>query len=345
MRMLNLAAILMLTAVSSQAAENSLLIFKGLCDGSAAIALSAQEVVVAGDDDNILRVFPITGGDSPSRTVDLTAVLGNKEADLEAVALFDDMLVWVGSHGRNTDGERREAREVMMAISKSSVMAGQLNAVELSRSPARLRDGLLAYAQREGNQVLGLVKALGTDKSDKNITPEAGGINIEAFAYNPNTSLAYLGFRNPRPGGKALLLPLLNLGAVLENKAPNFGSPVLLDLGGRGLRDMAYQAAQQTLLLLAGTSGPGENFTLFRWDGGVPIKIQDVTSIHPEAIVPLPNSSDILLLSDDGDMQASTMQADCKNGEFRDGSCTCKNIRNSRTSVLRQFRGVRLTVH
>src|SRR5436190_1450267 len=72
----------------------------------------------------------------------------------------------------------------------------------------------------------------------KKAPKEEGGLNIESLCAVGET--LYIGFRNPIPNGKALIVPLVNPSAVVdEGKPAQLGKPILIDLGGLGLRDMA----------------------------------------------------------------------------------------------------------
>jgi hypothetical protein len=60
--------------------------------------------------------------------------------------------------------------------------------------------------------------------------------NISPLAATPDEKLL-IGFRNPIPGGRALLLPLQNpIEVVREWKPVQFGTPIELDLKGLGIR-------------------------------------------------------------------------------------------------------------
>ena len=63
-------------------------------------------------------------------------------------------------------------------------------------------------------------------------------MNIEGLAATADGKLR-IGFRNPRPGGEALVIPLLNPAPVVDSgAAPVFGELARLDLAGRGIRRM-----------------------------------------------------------------------------------------------------------
>src|SRR6185436_16331903 len=67
----------------------------------------------------------------------------------------------------------------------------------------------------------------------------AGALNIEALCSTPGQHLL-IGFRNPIPERRALIVPLLNPNELIEGKRARFGEPILLDLGGLGIRDLGY---------------------------------------------------------------------------------------------------------
>jgi hypothetical protein len=113
-----------------------------------------------------------------------------------------------------------------------------------------------------------------------------------------------MGFRNPIPGGKALLIPMLNPDEVIERKPARFGDAILLDLGGLGIRDMAYLDGQY--LIIAGhPDGLGHSHLYFwRGDSAKPVRIEvrHFKEYNPEAIIVYPEKGfeKIQVLSDDG---------------------------------------------
>src|SRR5687768_12770455 len=86
-------------------------VFQGACDASGAVPLSDRRVVVADDEDNILRVYDAHVGGAPLSKTDLSASLGlplkgkkkrrAPELDLEAATRIGDRAYWLTSHGRN----------------------------------------------------------------------------------------------------------------------------------------------------------------------------------------------------------------------------------------------------
>src|SRR5208337_2251271 len=75
-------------------------------------------------------------------------------------------------------------------------------------------------------------------------------------------------------------------------------------LGGLGIRDIAW--FKETYIIIAGSSGGGGPFRLYRWAGGTArpehIKVARLNDYHPEAIIIYPQKglSEIQILSDDG---------------------------------------------
>ena len=148
--------------------------------------------------------------------------------------------------------------------------------------------------------------------TDANLAPMANGANIEGLAWAPTTARPnqlLIGFRNPPQGGAAIVVSLLNAAEVLTGATARFGEATLLDLGGLGIRAMAWSPLHAAVLLIAGpqtdAAGP---FRLFKWSGAAadpPVAVQDITGVPsasaPEAIVVYPNTRDVQILFDQGD--------------------------------------------
>jgi hypothetical protein len=144
------------------------------------------------------------------------------------------------------------------------------------------------------------------------LPPEGhAGLNIEGLAeYNGGL---LLGLRNPlQAGGKAPLIPLLNPAAVLTaGAAPSFGSPILLDLGGRGVRSI--ERVKNGYAIVAGPVADTGTFSLYRWSGvatdpAKPSTLVPPADLVPEAAIYLAATGHLMLLSDDGSINK---QATC----------------------------------
>ena len=126
--------------------------------------------------------------------------------------------------------------------------------------------------------------------------------------------------RNPTNGGQALLFPIENAEDLLKtgNASAALGPVRELDLGGRGIRDIAWSPAHQEYLIIGGQANdedPGPGVRRLPVDRPGSAKPQPVSAFddfkqiphfHPEAIVPLRDtatgqySKEVLLVSDDG---------------------------------------------
>jgi len=130
-----------------------------------------------------------------------------------------------------------------------------------------------------------------------------GALNIEGLSGTPDGHLL-IGFRNPIPDGKALLVPMLNPDQVIHGRPAKLGDPILLDLGDLGIRDLAYWDGKY--LIIAGPyDGKGQSY-VSEWSGGTArprrVKHAHLKNLNPEAIIFYPDKGweQIQLLSDDG---------------------------------------------
>jgi len=90
---------------------------------------------------------------------------------------------------------------------------------------------------------------------------------------------------------------------MIAGRSARLGNPMLLDLGGQGVRDMAFWHGQY--LIIAGASGPQAGSKLYFWKGpgSEPELMRDSSfaEFNPEAAIVYPdNPRSFQLLSDDG---------------------------------------------
>jgi hypothetical protein len=284
--------------------------YRGTCDGSGAIALDAQHFLDINDENQGARVFRRGADATPVRELDLSAALGlttTDEGDLEDVARIGDRLYVIASHGRNTSGQIRPARYRFGAVTVSGTAA------TLALAPAGSTTTLLQAMLVAGNwdtpdtAVIAALEAsskLG-DQSDANLAPEVAGTNIEGLAARGNELL--IGFRNPRPNARAIVVRFTNPAAVVAGQTPRFGGAATLDLGGLGIRGMAWSEAHGAVLVLAGPHNTGGPFRIYKWSGVLgeaPAMAATITApaaSAPEAIVPYPGTKDVQVVFDQGD--------------------------------------------
>ena len=280
-------------------------LFEGAVDGSAAADVGDGFFVGATDEDNELRLYDVKGGPSPKKLdVGVEAAVKSalgvekiKECDLEGAAKIGDLIFWIGSHGRNSEGKEKKERQVLFATKLSG--SGKEAKLEIAgKVYAKLLDDLVndpALAPFD------LAKAATLAPKDE------GALNIESLAADGDK--LWIGFRNPINKAKeALLVPLLNpTEAIREGARAKLGDPAALKLGGLGVRDMV--AWNDGFLIIAGDFvdrfEPGAKPSrLFSWKPGTDPKEIDVDfgDLNPEAIVIMGqgDKARILILSDDG---------------------------------------------
>lgn len=318
MRLMGL--VLSVTPVVAGAGVSTQTWYYGMCDASAAVALNNDLFAVANDEDNSIRVYRTREAGLPVRSFNLSLFLDvegkRPETDLEGAAWLGDRIFWITSHGRNHEGKYRRNRHYIFATTWNEA-AMQLVPVgqpyqhllrDMTRDP-RLKPFKLAAASR--------------------LAPKLqGALNIEGLCGTPDNHLL-IGFRNPLPQGRALIVPLLNPNELLAGKLAQFGAPLLLDLGGLGIRDLGYWHGKY--LIVAGPYDAHTNARLFQWSGGKaqpePIRQLDLNGFNAEAVIVYPGQrGSFQLLSDDGTVEI-------------DGLC-CKMLPDSQ---LKRFRSVWVT--
>jgi hypothetical protein len=142
-----------------------------------------------------------------------------------------------------------------------------------------------------------------------------GGLNIEALELDGDPQRLLIGFRSPLLERRALIARVDNLAAMFEANAPPAVSPALiaLDLGGDGLRAMAWLPALDGYLLVSGPVGRTPvAFRLWFWNGraDAPARAVSVPGLEgferTEGIsaARLGTLDRIILVSDDGDRDA-----------------------------------------
>jgi hypothetical protein len=130
-----------------------------------------------------------------------------------------------------------------------------------------------------------------------------------------------VGFRSPLHEERAVLAHVANPVAATNGEKAEIAAIHELDLGGRGVRDLATVGAG--LLVLAGNAGPGGDFQLFHWCG------RDDAPATPVLLPPLPEGfqPEALALTRDGGRFALHLFSD-------DGDSGCKE----RPPMARRFR-------
>lgn len=289
--------------------------YRETCDGSGAVALSFTHFVDVNDENQGARIYQRAMPTAPVQTLDLSAGLGlaaNTEADLEDLERIGNRIFITTSHGRRASGALDRARYKFAAFDVGGT-APSFTLTSAGTSNALL-DQMLNAANWDAPNTPVIAALTASSKLDDNneapLAPELMGTNIEALA-NDGTGKLLIGFRNPRPGNKAIVVSLVNPDAALTGTA-RFGAAAELDLGGLGIRGMTYSAVHQAVLVIAGPhDGANGPFKLYTWSGALtaaPTFVADLTApadTAPEAVVAYPNTKDVQIIFDGGDAPIS----------------------------------------
>ena len=288
---------LVASSLSGQPTVSEPMKYHGMCDASAAVAIDSTKFAVASDEDSKIRIYSAKGEKLPLQIIDLTTFLelnpGHPETDMEGAARIGERIYWIGSHGRNRDGRLRLDRQRFFATTIKN--SGSNVVLRLAGRPYKT---LLQDLNKDPR-----FKLFNLAAAAQNAPKAPGGLNIEGLSATPENHLL-IGFRNPIPGGKALLIPMLNPDEVIERKPARFGDAIRLDLDGLGIRDMAYLNGQY--LIIAGHPDGRSHSHLYSWRGGSTkaerIEVRHFKEYNPEAIIVYPEKGfeKIQILSDDG---------------------------------------------
>jgi hypothetical protein len=299
-------ALLFTTATLSLGEDTEITTYTGCCDASAAVAVDERHFVVADDEDNILRVYDRAGG-APLIEIDLSSHLGTKkkadEADLEGGTMVDDIIYWIGSHGRNSKGKDSPMRQRIIATSVGRARGG-LQIEPVSKPYTKLLEDMLADER---------FQKFGFEQAATRAPKSEGALNIEGLTSTPDGHVL-IGFRNPIPNGKAIIIPLLNPRKIFEGDRAQFGDPVVLDLNGLGIRSLGYHDGR--CLIIAGHYAEGGNSRVYEWKPGEPnarlLENIKLAGLNPEGMsfVAADGKREFLVVSDDG--SRSVDGQDCK---------------------------------
>ncbi|ADO72755.1 DUF3616 domain-containing protein [Stigmatella aurantiaca] len=285
--------------------------YSGTCDGSGGVWIDSGHFLNFNDESQTARIFG-QGLSSPAvQSKELSSALGlsaSEEADLEDAARVGNRIYVTSSHARDKNGKLEASRYKFFAMDVSgTVPSASLQVVGVSSN--LLRDMLDASNWTQANaSVISLLEERSqlSKATVARLAPKEEGVNLEGLAAMPSGALL-VGFRNPRSGSNAIAVSLTNRDAVISGAKARFGQAFLLNLGGHGIRGMAWSETHQAVLILSGphdeSNGP---FALWKWGGdasSVPQKVAVLTAPSdsaPEAIIPLPGTDAVRILFDMG---------------------------------------------
>ncbi len=299
----------------------------GTSDASTTQTVDANYMLVGDDENQGLRLYNRQNSGLPVNSTDYSTQLGvtptNPEVDIEGSVQVGNRIYWLGSHSNSANvGAARPNRYRLFATDVTG--SGSGTTLSYVGRYDGLRTDLLAWDASNGHGLganyFGLVASAAVGVIPE--APDGSGFNIEGMTMAPDNTTAYICFRAPiSPANnrtKALIVPVTNLTALVSGNPSTgpatFGAPILLDLGGRGIREVKRNASGQ-YVIIAGPASDGNDFKIYTWTGNavdVPEpRSADLTALQTggsiESIVtvpdPLLSTSTLQVLADNGDTQ------------------------------------------
>jgi hypothetical protein len=295
--------------------------YTGMCDASAVVALNDEYFAVADDEQSIIRVYSRERGGAAAHALNVGPFLRlpkrAAEVDIEGAARLGEHVFWISSHGCNAAGQEQPSRRRFFATT-GMVTNGTIDLRPVGQPYSALLQDLASDPRLAPFDLADAARRVPK-------TPDA--LNIEGLCATPDGNLL-IGFRNPIPQGKALLVPLLNAVALVNGTdRARFGNPVLLDLDGLGVRSISYR--HERYWIVAGSYDGGGKSRLYEWFGGEdlprPIAIPEFADLNPEAITFF------------DDAEGTHLWAGSDDGTRKINGQDCKRLKDPR---LKQFRSV-----
>jgi len=214
--------------------------------------------------------------------------------DLEGLALDGAGYFYaITSHSRDDDGNEQKGREKLARFR-----------IEKDKVVEPVVVGGLKRALGVAHPVLAAAALVLDAKAGE-------GLNIEALEITPDGQRLLIGFRSPLQGSHAIIASIENHAAMFDSKAAPQVSNALhtLDLGGHGIRGMAWAAAMNGYLVISGPVARADHsFGLWFWSGQADAPARRVTIPglagfeRAEGVCPavIDGVTKIVIVSDDG---------------------------------------------
>lgn len=271
----------------------------GLHEPSAVQQLADGRFLVVEDEkQQPLSIMSISADGQVSHTPLLPPSQGDDAAwkldDLEGLALDRAGYIYaITSHSRNGDGEEKKSREKLVRFRIEG---------ERMVEPVLVRGLKAALAGTHP------VLALAAEVRD---VKDRGGLNIEALEIDHQTQQLLIGFRSPLLDERAIIASVTNHPAMFDaGEAPRIAPELItLNLGGSGIRGLAYVPALHGYLIVSGPVARQQvQFGLWFWNGlrGAPARRVSVNGLsgfeHAEGVSPatIGGRQCIIVVSDDG---------------------------------------------
>ena len=306
----------------------------GTSDASTAISIDSNYMLVGDDENQVLRLYDRNQSGLAVNGFDFTSSLGLtdtssggaiREVDIEAATRLNNTIYWTGSNSNSSSGDSRPNRDRLFATQISGT--GANTTLSYQGRYDFLQQDVTAWDKNNGHGLGANYLGLTASAAPGTIPESTNGYNIEGLTIAPDNTTAYVSFRAPlEPASNrsdALIVPVTNFTSLLSSTgggtqgSATFGAPILLDLGGRGIREIQRNANNQ-YVIIAGSTGSDtgsapNDFRLYTWTGNPTdapeLHNANLTALNTggsfESIVGVPdnltNTSQLQLLVDNGD--------------------------------------------
>lgn len=273
-----------------------------ISDASAAIAIDDNYMIIGDDEHNMLYMYNRNQSGLPVKTFDynqgniLALTDGSagawKELDVEAGVSSPTVAgktYWLGSMSNSSSFNNKPNRNRLIAINYSGT--GTASTFTNAGFYSNLRQQLITWGDANGYNFT----ASAADGKEPKIID---GFNVEGMVFGPDNTTLYIGFRAPlvplANRTKAVIAPILNFETFFNNGSPvgnpTIGSPIELDLGGRGIRDI-IRLANGSYIIIAGSYDATLVPAIYTWTGNAanaPVLTSfNVSGLNLEAVLPV----------------------------------------------------------
>jgi hypothetical protein len=188
---------------------------------------------------------------------------GCEEADFEALAQDGEILYAIGSHSFD---RKKQDKSISHKKNRRRLSDDNIKMCEARNKllKFRLTGGQSVEAIQEGS-LRPLVEKDPILGPFSHIPNKENGVDIEGMTFFAGSLL--VGFRGPVL--RENYVPVMRLSPDLTQIPANKADIIFLNLGGRGIRDLAPGPEEADgLYVLAGPNGDeGQNFAIYHWDG------------------------------------------------------------------------------
>ena len=245
--------------------------------------------VLSPADDGSLR-------ENPTADLKLIRGVGRHLNDLEGLSIDEAGFVHaITSHSTNRKGERVPAREQLLRFRVEGSNIRDVATVTDLRDRLKADDALIADIEARSGQDFDL-----------------DALNIEGLALHEETGRLLLGLRSPLAGSASVILPIENATDLFDTgAAPAFGTPILLDMNGGGVRALSFDPVLEAFLLVneVDEGDGGRVSQLWTWSGDAraapqPLSLPGIINLNNvESLdsISIGGEARLIVMSDDGD--------------------------------------------